>query len=130
MSDDELGFAADDFADIEAPRTDVVAVDIKRDSHLQLEFADGVVARFDLADVRAACPCAGCRGMRERGESAFPRPGSVASISLRDAELVGAWGISLSWSDGHEAGIFPWDRLRAWHDAITDTTPDSADVAD
>jgi DUF971 family protein len=96
---------------------EVIGVDIDKTNSVRIEFADEVIATFPLADLRAACPCAGCRGDRERGTSPWPRPGQPAEISVRDAELVGAWGISISWSDGHEAGIYPWDRLRRWHDA-------------
>ena len=31
-------------------------------------------------------------------------------------ELVGAWGISFTWNDGHATGIYPWDALRRWCD--------------
>jgi DUF971 family protein len=99
--------------------TEVVSVDIDKEASMRLEFDDGVTAVFDLVDLRTACPCAGCRGDRDRGRAPWPQPGQPANISVREAELVGAWGISITWSDGHEAGIYPWDRLRQWHDANT-----------
>ena len=34
-----------------------------------------------------------------------------------DAELVGAWGLSMRWSDGHDTGIYSWAALRDWWDA-------------
>ena len=43
----------------------------------------------------------------ERGES----------ITITDAELSGAWGLSLDWSDGHSTGIYAWEKLRAWVDS-------------
>ena len=39
------------------------------------------------------------------------------SITITDAELSGAWGLSLDWSDGHSTGIYAWEKLRAWVDA-------------
>jgi len=36
------------------------------------------------------------------------------SIGYEGAELVGAWGVSLRWNDGHSTGIYAWDVLRAW----------------
>nr|MBA2327462.1 DUF971 domain-containing protein [Actinomycetota bacterium] len=33
---------------------------------------------------------------------------------IEDAELIGAWGITLRWNDGHSTGIFSWDLLRHW----------------
>jgi DUF971 family protein len=92
----------------------VVDVDVQRAEAVTITYSDGMVCRFAVGDLRAACPCASCRGWRERGEVAWPRPGAPDAIEIAHAELVGAWGISFVWSDGHEAGIFPWDRLRDW----------------
>ena len=33
-------------------------------------------------------------------------------ILLFGAELVGRYGLSFFWSDGHKTGIFAWPRLR------------------
>ena len=52
----------------------------------------------------------------ERGEA----------ITITDAELSGAWGLSLDWSDGHSTGIYAWEKLRAWVDAGQVGTIDDA----
>ena len=46
---------------------------------------------------------------RDRGEPAWPRPGQPATVTIEDAELVGAWGLSIRWSDGHSTGIYSWE---------------------
>lgn len=94
----------------------VTDVTIERERAVTVTYADGVVCQFPLDRLRAACPCASCRGWRERGEPAWPRPGSSGSISIVDAELTGAWGLSPVWSDGHESGIYAWANLRRWWD--------------
>jgi DUF971 family protein len=96
--------------------TDVTDVEVRRTEALVVTYGDGVVATFPVAELRAACPCAGCRSARERGDVAWPRAGQPATISVLDAELAGAWGISLRWSDGHDTGIYSWDVLRRWWD--------------
>ena len=46
---------------------------------------------------------------------AWPRPGQTTELWIEDAELVGAWGLSIRWSDGHSTGIYSWELLRdAW----------------
>jgi DUF971 family protein len=35
-------------------------------------------------------------------------------LTAIDAELVGNWGLTIRWSDGHETGIYAWSILRAW----------------
>lgn len=94
-----------------------VDVDIARDEHVTVTFADGAVCRFPIDTLRANCPCASCRSLRERGEPAWPRPGRSTSLSVIHAALVGAWGLSLTWNDGHDTGIYAWQSLRRWFDA-------------
>jgi DUF971 family protein len=98
----------------------VTDIDIDRSRAMTLTFDDGRTCVFDVRRLRIACPCAGCRGMRDRGEAPWPRPGQSDEIRIEQAELVGAWGISLHWSDGHSTGIYSWDALRRWCDSGLD----------
>jgi DUF971 family protein len=93
------------------------AVELDRASHLDIEWADGTRARFGLEELRVNCPCAECRGRREQGEPVWPGPGAPARLAATGAELVGGWGISIRWNDGHETGIFAWAMLRNWREA-------------
>lgn len=96
--------------------TEVIDIIVKRDTGIELTFADGMVARFDLADVRTYCPCAECRSLRDKGEAVWPRPGSPTPLAIVDARLHGAWGLDIDWNDGHGSGIFPFEEFRRWAD--------------
>lgn len=112
-----------------SPATTPADIDIVRDRALTVTFEDGAVAVFEVRALRAACPCASCRGWRERGEGAWPRPGMPDTVQISHAELTGAWGLSIDWSDGHSTGIYAWSVLRDWWDRglagglVTDPTP-------
>jgi DUF971 family protein len=105
----------------------VTDIQVERERAVTLTFDDGVVCELPLVDLRLACPCATCRSYRDRGEPAWPRPGSATTLSVTDAELVGAWGISFVWSDGHATGIYPWAALRAWCDEREGRSPSGPD---
>jgi DUF971 family protein len=90
------------------------SVDLDRAKGLTIRWADGTEAFFELAELRVNCPCAECRGLREQGETIWPRPGRPSTLAAVGAELVGGWGLSLRWNDGHDTGIFAWGMLRAW----------------
>jgi prepilin-type processing-associated H-X9-DG protein len=92
------------------------AIDVARDRGVTITFYDGHVAHFDLVTLRRNCPCATCRGLRDRGEDAWPRPGSPSPLAIDDASLHGAWGLVITWNDGHATGIFPFESLRRWSD--------------
>ncbi len=99
-------------------------VEIDRVRSMTITFDDEVVCVFPVEELRRACPCATCRAQRERGEEPWPRPGGPATIAVTDAEFSGAWGISITWSDGHATGIYPWAALRRWHDGAIGSLAD------
>lgn len=88
----------------------VVDIEVDREVEVRITYDDGVTAVFPVLDLRRGCPCAGCRGRRERGEEAY----TATTVAVRGAELRGNWGISFQWSDGHDTGIYAWDHLRKW----------------
>ena len=90
------------------------AVELDRANGLTVRWADGTSAHFGLAELRVNCPCAECRGKREQGAPIWPRPGTPEPLAAVGAELVGAWGLTVRWNDGHETGIFSWGLLRNW----------------
>ena len=94
--------------------TEPTNIDLDRANGLTVTWDDGVVSRFELEELRVNCPCAECRGLRDRGEPAWPKPNSPQPLRAEDAELVGAWGLRVTWNDGHGTGIYAWDVLRAW----------------
>ncbi len=81
---------------------------------------DGVLIDWDGAGHRAlyparalrlACPCAEC--VEEMSGRPLLDPGAVArDVRPAALALVGAYGLRISWSDGHGTGIYTFDRLR------------------
>jgi DUF971 family protein len=92
-------------------------IEVTRDQGVAITFVDGYVAEFDLLTLRNGCPCATCRAHRDQGEAVWPRPGSPEPLRIDDARLHGAWGLAVTWNDGHATGIFPFELLRRWHEA-------------
>lgn len=95
-------------------RYQVRDITVRRTEGMELVFEDDVTARFSLLELRQACPCAACRGLRDQKRPAWT--GDPARLEIRDAELVGAWGVRIVWNDGHGTGIYPWEHLRRWAD--------------
>ena len=80
---------------------------------LVITWGDGAVQRIGFAGLRLACPCAVCSGE-------FGRPGRFAvdpelhpgEDELADISLVGMYGLNAVWADGHNTGIYTFERLR------------------
>ncbi|GAC1375483.1 MAG: hypothetical protein NVSMB4_03730 [Acidimicrobiales bacterium] len=84
------------------------AVDVERERGVTVTWEDGHVSAFELRPLRLACPCAGCRSDWAAGRE----PVVPAELSITDVHLVGAWGVTPTWSDGHATGIYSWASLR------------------
>lgn len=66
---------------------------------------------FDPRTLRLFCPCAQCvdewSGKRTIQAEKIP-----ASLSLKLWNPVGRYAVKISWSDGHQTGIYSFDYLR------------------
>jgi len=66
---------------------------------------------FPFAFLRRQCQCAHC--VNEWTGEQILDPASVPEdISVESMELVGSYAVRIHWTDGHNAGLFTWDRLR------------------
>lgn len=83
---------------------------------LRMTWPDGHVSEYALHWIRAHCPCASCR--EERRTAALNtdplrlHSGPLPSSEVVSAELVGNYALRLTWSDGHDTGIFTFAGLR------------------
>ncbi len=93
-------------------------LNLKKDERLEIEWQDGVRSVYPIAMLRAMCPCAICREIRQqkspaRAMSLQVLPGNYARpVVVVDAELVGNYAIRLDWSDDHGSGIYSFQYLR------------------
>ena len=91
---------------------DVVKLTVDRTEGIKVAFADNYSAEIDLMTLRLICPCAMCRSLRERGKAAWLQSEGSQKLSIRDAQFHGAWGVNITWSDGHNTGIYTFQFLR------------------
>ncbi len=100
------------------PVSDIAAIDIERAAgELRLRWEDGFSGSLNLMELRLACPCAGCRGTRDAGGQPWPGRNSPQPLDVTGAEVTGAWGLAITWNDGHNTGIYPFAAMRAWVEA-------------
>jgi ATP-binding protein involved in chromosome partitioning len=82
---------------------------------LSISWADGETSLIDVRALRLACGCAHCidewSGRPLLDSSSVPE--DVAPIGIQP---VGRYAIQIQWSDGHDTGIYPFERLRGLAD--------------
>ncbi len=82
---------------------------------LRLLWDDGHEETVSLRSLRDACPCAGCKGESVLFREYVPPPAETDTpgrYELRGATPVGNYAIKFTWGDGHDQGMYTWERLR------------------
>lgn len=78
---------------------------------LGVVWEDGHESVYSGRALRCACACALCvdetTGAKLLRDEAVP-----ADVRALQVLPVGRYGVSIHWSDGHNTGIYPLDRLR------------------
>ena len=93
------------------------------DKTLLISWSDGKTRRYSVRELRDRCPCATCREERTaitEGNSAQEKENPLAILSPQEARPltlagmrpVGNYAYGISFSDGHDTGIYTLDFLR------------------
>ena len=88
------------------------ALELLPDGHLRITWSDDVVRVYTIQQLRDACPCASCLHKRTAAESRpSPIPDERPPLTLAGMEPVGNYAYSITFSDGHDTGIYTLDLL-------------------
>lgn len=87
------------------------------DHRLLIEWSDTRRRTYAYRELRDACPCATCREKRSQpppSPTALPilSPGEAQPLRLLDMRPVGNYAYSITFSDGHDTGIYTFELLR------------------
>lgn len=81
------------------------------DSELTINWSDAAESKYNAADLRRACPCAGCIN-EWTGEKMLKAETVADDLSFSSISIVGRYALNFHFSDGHDTGIFSFDYLR------------------
>lgn len=82
------------------------------DSLLTIKWSDGPESAYNAAQLRKACPCAGCVN-EWTGERTLKETDIPVDMTFSQVAIVGRYALSFHFSDGHETGIFSFNYLRS-----------------
>jgi len=105
------------------PSTEPEHIAISKSKGIKIDWTDSHRSEYSLALLRDECPCATCTGAHGTApqksnyaaEQASPQnlfPMYKPTLRMNDVEAVGGYAIRMSWSDGHNTGIYSFDHLR------------------
>jgi DUF971 family protein len=67
---------------------------------------------IQLASLRKSCPCANCLNDNLNRPATYIPLLSSAQLTVKAIEQVGAYAIRITWQDGHDSGIYTYDKLK------------------
>lgn len=83
---------------------------VTREGCLEIDWGGGHVGLYPFLMLRGECPCASCVD-EHTGERKLDRSTIPSDIAIQDMQLAGNYALKITWSDGHDTGIYTWDRL-------------------
>jgi DUF971 family protein len=78
---------------------------------LLVVWPDGLAARLGLVELRGQCMCARCVD-ELTGQRIVDLEGIDPAIQIDGMQLVGNYALKITWSDGHDSGLYTWAHLR------------------
>lgn len=87
------------------------------ENRLRIEWNDGEVREYTFRELRDQCPCASCREKRN-AEPPPPTqltvlsPAETQPLAINSMQPVGNYAYSITFSDGHNTGIYTLEFLR------------------
>jgi DUF971 family protein len=85
------------------------------DAEVSIKWSDDVETRYNAAQLRRACPCAGCIN-EWTGEKVLRDDEIPDDLTFRNISIVGRYALNFHFSDGHDTGIFSFAFLRQLSD--------------
>lgn len=84
------------------------------DDRLLIDWSDGHHSVYRWQHLRDHCPCAGCREERDKPPDPFRilKPAELAPLKPVGIAPVGLYAYKITWSDGHDTGLFTLEHLR------------------
>ena len=83
---------------------------------LQIAWGDRHNSRYPMEGLRRACPCVHCQGGHENmGKKVDPKiflEISGQNRTITNISRVGNYALQITWSDGHQTGIYRFEKLR------------------
>lgn len=81
------------------------------DSEISILWSDNAETKYNAAELRRACPCAGCVN-EWTGEKILKADNIANDLSFSHISIVGRYALNFHFSDTHDTGIYSFKYLR------------------
>jgi DUF971 family protein len=85
-------------------------IDQHSPTEMLLAWNSGESFAVPFVELRFQCPCASCVD-EHTGQRVLRRESIAADIRPTGVQLIGRYAVQITWSDGHQTGMYHFDRL-------------------
>ncbi|MBZ0201716.1 MAG: DUF971 domain-containing protein [Ignavibacteria bacterium] len=89
-----------------------VKINIRDSRYLCINWDDGSESMLQLANLRKSCPCASCVAEKLNKPASYIPLLASPQLTIRDIKMVGYYAVQIVWQDGHDSGIYTYEKLR------------------
>jgi DUF971 family protein len=92
-----------------------ISLNKEGDDRLAITWSDGHRSVYHWHNLRRSCPCAGCQEEREKPPDPLRvlKPSELVPLKPVAISPVGFYAYKITWSDGHDTGLYTLENLRA-----------------
>jgi DUF971 family protein len=87
-----------------------VLIEPSTPTEMFIEWNTGEAFAVPYLEMRYHCPCAGCID-EHTGHRTIQKDSISPTVRPTQVQLIGRYAIQVDWSDGHNTGMFHFDRL-------------------
>ncbi len=92
-------------------QTEPKRMQLSKEGNLLISWPDGHEGVYTSHNLRISCPCASCVD-EDTGKKMLDIDRVPLDIKINGVTPVGRYGVAIAFSDGHNTGIYIFDRLR------------------
>ena len=86
---------------------------------LLITWDDGNESILELRELRKRCPCATCLAERDKQSKMYIPLFAENQVSVKSINQVGNYAVQITWSDGHNTGIYEYNFLKRFSEKTT-----------
>jgi len=93
-------------------------INIEDGKYLMIVWKEGDRSKIKLSNLRRECPCAECLTEREKESKSYIPLYTVEQLKITDLKIIGKYALSVTWSDGHNLGIYEFSKLKILSEVV------------
>ncbi|MCF8240043.1 MAG: DUF971 domain-containing protein [Melioribacteraceae bacterium] len=86
-------------------------IQLSENKNVYIKWDDGSENVISVKTLRENCPCATCYAEKEKQGKSYIPIYTESELSIDNIRIVGHYALGITWKDGHNTGIYEFQKL-------------------